>query len=126
MNNAMNIGQRVRNAYGEVGTIIDRMYSEVEKEYYYSVKLDSRGEDEGGQLYLADEIEIVEDKVEYNVETEILPNVCVIKVFKTVDGKKEEVSRGHGHIIHEGDLGVLQALSYGFKKAYEKINGGSF
>lgn len=122
MNIALNIGQRVQNAYGEVGTIIDRMYSEREQGYYYSVKLDNRDEDDGGQLYLADEIQVVEDKVEYSVETEILSNVCVVKVSKTKDGVTREVSRGHGHIIHEGDLGVLQALSYGFKKAYEKIN----
>ena len=123
MNRAMNIGQRVQNAYGEAGMIIDRMYSEAEKDYYYSVKLDNRGEDDNGELYTADEIRIVEDKTEYSVETEILSNVCVAKVFKKKDGKMQEVSRGHGHIIHEGDLGILQALSYAFKKAYEAIGG---
>ena len=124
MNRAMNIGQRVQNAYGEAGTIIDRMYSEAEKDYYYNVKLDNRGEDDNGELYTADEIRIFEDKAEYSVETDFLENVVVVKVFKTKNGKKQEVSRGHGHIIHEGDLGILQALSYGFFKAYKSIEGG--
>ena len=125
MNKALEIGTRIRNTYGEAGEIVDRMYSEKEKEYYYSVTLDTRDPEET-YLFSGDELqeEVEEELVQYIVETEILNNVCTARVYKEEDGKKKEVCRGHGHIIHEGDLGIVQALSYAFKRAYEKINGG--
>ena len=124
MNKALEIGTRIKNAYGETGEIVDRMYSEKEKEYYYSVTLDTRDPEET-YLFSGDELqeEVEEELVQYIVETEILNNVCTARVYKEEDGKKKEVCRGHGHIIHEGDIGVVQALSYAFKKAYVKING---
>lgn len=36
-----------------------------------------------------------------------------------------QIARGHGHIIHDGSVGVAQAASYAMKKAYEFLNGGS-
>lgn len=126
MEKAMNIGQRVINAYGENGKIVDRMWSEKEASYLYGVHYDSAEEDE---ILLArgDELrDLQEEKNDnYEVETSILNNVVVAKVFKMENGKKKEFSRGHGHIIHNGDIGIMQALSYAFKKAYEKINNGN-
>lgn len=126
MNKAMNIGTKVRNAYGETGQIVDRMYSERDKDYYYSVSYDTREE---GETFIEDGESIREvvdvDADTYEVESEILNNVCIAKVYRKENGGKKEICRGHGHIIHEGDIGVVQALSYAFKKAYEKINNGN-
>ena len=57
-----------------------------------------------------------------------IENVAVVKILKREENStaREEIVRGHGHIIHEGDVGIVQALSYALKKAYEKINGGKF
>lgn len=38
---------------------------------------------------------------------------------------ERQIARGHGHIIHDGAVGVAQAASYSMKKAYEFLNGGS-
>ena len=44
-----------------------------------------------------------------------------VVAIMTADG--EEVTRGHGHIIHEGTVGWAQACSYAIKKAYENMDG---
>lgn len=31
------------------------------------------------------------------------------------------IAQGHGHIFHDGNEGIAQAVSYGFKRLYEKI-----
>ena len=126
MNKALNIGTKVVNDYGETGKIVDRMYSEKEKQYYYGVSYDSKEEDET-LLVSGEELREVEKEngENYEAEANLLNNVCVAIIYRKENGCKKEVCRGHGHIIHEGDVGVAQALSYAFKKAYEKINGGS-
>ena len=32
--------------------------------------------------------------------------------------------RGHGHIIHEGAMGIAQASAYALKKIWQKMEGG--
>ena len=109
------------------GTIVDKMYSEADSKFIYKVYF------EKDRIYLfcnEEDLELCEEivkaDVNYTVEAEILENVAVVKIFKSEKDSLvlEEIARGHGHIIHEGDIGVVQALSYGLKKAYEKMNGG--
>lgn len=122
MNKVMNIGLKVQTSDGEIGTITDRMYSEIKKEYYYTVKLED-ADFETCILCKADELQEFQDRSNgnYIAQAEILDNICIAVVYKVDGVNKEEISRGHGHIIHEGEIGVLQALSYAFKKAYDKI-----
>jgi hypothetical protein len=78
MNKALNIGTKVVNAYGETGKIVDRMYSEKEKEFYYGVNYDSRDVDEillakGNELHELSK----ENGENYEAEINLLNNVCV-------------------------------------------------
>ena len=57
----------------------------------------------------------------YKFYVEVLDNLVYVVM---VDEKGDEVSRGHGHIFHEGAFGVAQAASYSMKKLAEKLNGG--
>ncbi len=130
-----NIGDVVRKksvftkAPAEKGTIVDKMYSEADSKFIYKVcfandNVTFKGFYSEESLELWEEI--VKANVYYIVETEILENVAVVKILKREENStvREEIVRGHGHIIHEGDVGIVQALSYALKKAYEKINGG--
>jgi hypothetical protein len=38
---------------------------------------------------------------------------------------ERQIGRGHGHIIHEGAIGIAQAASYALKMLYTNMNGGS-
>ncbi len=128
-----NIGDVVKQkrdpkALTEKGTIVDKMYSEADSKFIYKVLFENNIRS-FTMFYNEEDLEIcdeVKDKAQYTVETEILNNVVIVKILKSEKDSlvKEELVRGHGHIIHEGDIGIVQALSYALKKAYEKINGG--
>lgn len=113
-----NIGDKVVTAFGEENTIVDRMFSEKDQRYYYTIKNGSLVEN-----FVPEEMLKAMPKENLNItaEIEILDSV-VIGIVK-LDGK--EIVRGHGHRIHEGEQGIIQAISYAFKKAYEKVNGGT-
>ena len=112
-----NIGDRVVTVYGEECTIIDRFFSEKDKKYYYSIETGSIVEN-----FVPEEKLRAMPKENYNItaEMKVVDNVVIGIVYK--DGI--EVCRGHGHIIHEGEKGIVQTISYAYKKAYEKLNGG--
>lgn len=112
---------------GATGVITDKMYSEATDINLYSVQID--GNDfTSAHFYCDDDLTLyVEEKEEvgYEIETRIIGSVVVAIVYETSGDKKVEVTRGHGHIFHEGAAGVVQATSYAFKKAWEKMNGGN-
>ena len=68
---------------------------------------------------------MAESATEYKWDFEVLENVVVGIMYEVKGDLKTEIVRGHGHIIHEGALGIAQAASYALKKAYEKL-GGTF
>ena len=110
---------------GETGVVADKMYSEATDQHLFSVKLD--GNDfVSAHFYSEEDLELYSEAVQYSAEAEILENIVIATIYEVRDGEKIEVTKGHGHIFHDGAIGIVQATSYAFKKAYEKINGGSF
>lgn len=75
--------------------------------YLYVVELESGerhyGEGREYQLLTSD----------YHVEIEQADTVIIVRLL---DANDNEVARGHGHIIHEGALGIAQAVSYASKR----------
>lgn len=112
-----NIGDKVVNVFGEESVIVDRMFSEKDQKYYYSTEAGNIREN----FVPEEKIKAVpKENLNITAEIEILDNV-VIGIVKN-DGK--EIARGHGHRIHEGSDGIVQAISYAFKKCWEKVNEG--
>lgn len=112
---------------GKEGEIVDVLYSDANECYVYRILFDGASM-ESRTDFLAGMFDIIEDEVieTYTHEIEYLDNVVVVRFFKITDNSKQELARGHGHIIHEGAIGIAQATSYAMKKIYEKMNGGSF
>jgi hypothetical protein len=135
------IGQRVRiNSYGNLpeamktagiskvcgldGEIVDKLYSEAKGGYFYKIRMDGSNKpssvdfiDGSFEAFMDDPI-----PVDYVHEFEYLENLVIARFYEVYeDGTKVEVARGHGHIIHEGILGVAQASSWALKKIYEKV-----
>ena len=109
---------------GEIGTVTDKLYSEVYRDFVYTLQLDSYDRS-SKKLWLECHLEpYVEATTEYIFEFENLTNVVVAIFYEVCGDSKTEIARGHGHIIHEGALGIAQASSYALKKIYEKMNGG--
>lgn len=131
----INIGDKViishspmAHATGKRATVIDRMYSELENCNIFRVQIDGSRSPEAVH-YKENDLSIVNDvKLNYSgykVEIEVAENVVVATMYKVDNGRKEIVNCGHGHIMHDGYIGIAQATSYACKKLYERVNGGS-
>lgn len=119
-----NINDEVKvKGTNEVGCITDKMFSEVKGCYVYVIK-----PTKGGRSFMRKEedLELKRTQPEFKVETEIADNVVIGIIYEVIDGKKFEVCRGHGHIIHEGVEGIAQACSYAFKKAFAEVDTGIY
>ena len=113
-----NINDKVVTVYGEEAVILDRFFSEKDQRYYYSIKAGNVVEN-----FVPEEKLKACSKENYDitVEIKILDDV-VIGIIKK-DGT--EILRGHGHRIHEGENGIVQAIAYAYRKCWESINGGT-
>lgn len=121
--NEYDIGDRVRSIqYDKYGVIEDKLYSNRSDDWMYMVKFDDAnvmfakplcGEDLEPAL-----------KRNYRYEVFLADHNVVVAVMYEINGEYEtEVARYHGHIMHEGILGVAQAASYAMKKIYLKLGG---
>lgn len=131
----INIGDKVvishspmAHATGKRATVIDRMYSELANSNVFRVQIDGARCPEA-TTYKESDLSLANDSTlnysAYRVEVEVAENIVVATMYKVDNGKKEIVNCGHGHIMHDGYIGVAQATSYACKKLYERVNGGS-
>lgn len=120
---AYNIGDKV--LIGEsLAVITDRMYSEKNDKYLYSIRYYGRKEEQD-DLYDDSEIQpYVEEKVEYELKMEISEGVVIFSAIEIKGGNRTLAARGHGHMLRNDLLGVLQASSWAARKAFTELNGG--
>ena len=137
-----NIGERVRiRAYedmpeavkdkgaargsGKDGEIIDKLWSAANDCMVYRIRFDGVPY-ASKTLFIDGQFDRISDlmKVSYVYEFDNCDNV-VIAIFYEVDrdGNKTEIARGHGHLIHEGALGIAQASAYALKRIWQKLEG---
>lgn len=114
------IGDRVVTEVG-FGKVTDLMYSARKDEYTYEVCCDNNLTD----LFKEDELELVSEKKDYSmtIQIDIAKNVVIASLFEDDGYDLKPLAKGHGHLIHEGELGVAQAASYACKKLYESLGG---
>lgn len=125
-----NIGERIRvksngkksgKMTNRIGTVEDKMFSAKVGDFLYDIKFDDF--ERSTKLWSPEEIEPYDDNVTYCHEFDYLDNVVVARFYEVRDDVKKEIGRGHGHIIHEGAIGIAQASSYALKRIYESLNG---
>lgn len=121
---AYNIGDKVSvNGVGEA-VITDRMYSEKNDKYLYSIRYIGRSEEQD-DLYDDDELQpFTVEKVDYELKAEISEGVVIFSVIEIKGSERTLVARGHGHMLRSDLLGVLQAASYAAKRAFTDNNNG--
>lgn len=110
---------------GKDGEIANIMYSNAKDCYIYRIQFDgcdmhSRTDFIEGTFDLISELE----KAEYTYEFEYLENLVVARLYETKGDSKKMIARGHGHIFHDGVLGIAQAASYALKKIYRYFEDG--
>lgn len=115
--------QKFRGLAGFEAEVIDRLYSEANQAYGYRLQL-TGAKTVPVMIFPEEALEIVEEEpVEHIHEIEYLDNVVLVIFYEVKKGKKTELARGHGHIIHKGALGVAQAASYAMRQIYSQFGG---
>ena len=109
---------------GREGEIVDIMYSNAKECNVYKIHFDddascSRTEFPEGSFDLISDLEAPT----YTYEFEYLENLVVARLYEVTEDSKTEIAKGHGHIFHDGVLGIAQAASYALKKIYYKLDG---
>lgn len=105
---------------GLAGTVTDKMYSAAYECDIYRITFEGQRYPSRSLFDAESLMPIVEElPPEYRFEIEQAGTVVVVRMLCG----DEEIVRGHGHIIHEGILGIAQATSYALKKFYEKLGG---
>ena len=108
---------------GKDGEIVDKLWSGAKGCTIYKIHFD--GADRPSSVdFISQSIDLISelDKKAYAYEFDYLDNVVVAKFYEIGEDHKTEIARGHGHIIHEGAVGIAQAASYALKKIMQKIS----
>lgn len=110
---------------GKDGTVVDVLWSGAKDCYVYRIQFDgvdtpSRTDFPEGSFDLISELE----RPTYSYELEFAENLVVARLYETVGDSKKMIARGHGHIFHDGALGIAQASSYALKKIYKFLEDG--
>jgi predicted transcriptional regulator len=117
------IGDRVKipSKEGKIGTISDIWHSLSQDKLLYAV--DTEGGIRG--LYAEAQLEPAPLPTEYSWEAHIDGNVAVCTMIATQGEKTWIYARGHAHIIHNGEVGMAQAISYAARRMFESLDGDS-
>lgn len=101
-----------------IGIVSDVWHSLLQNKLMYAVQT------EGGSmgLYREDQLEPAPLPITYSFSAHIDGNVAVV-CMNAKQGEKEWVyARGHAHIIHDGPVGMAQAVSYASKRMFESLD----
>ena len=114
------IGDLVDTNWIGIGKVIDVMYSASKDKYTYEVS----NEEGVSDLFGEDELKAAPKK-DYSMEIkiDIANNVVIATLYESVGGVQKPIHKGHGHLIHEGEIGIAQAASYACYRLYRSMGG---
>lgn len=101
-----------------IGIVSDVWHSLLQNKLMYAVKT------EGGSmgLYREEQLEPAPLPIEYTFSATIEDNVAVVCMIAHQGDKTWVHARGHAHILHDGDVGEAQAVSYAAKRMFESLD----
>lgn len=115
------IGDLVETNWIGIGKVSDVMYSAHKDQYTYEVVND----DNSASLFGEDELALAPPKKDYSmdIKIDIASNVVIATLYESDGDLNVPIGKGHGHLIHEGALGVAQAASYACYRLYKSMGG---
>jgi hypothetical protein len=115
------IGDRVKipSKANKIGTVSDIWSSLAKAVLMYAVE----NEDDGYcGMYSEDQLEPAPLPIDYSFEAHIDGNVAVVTMNATQGEKTWVYARGHAHILHDGEVGMAQAISFASKRMFESLD----
>jgi hypothetical protein len=64
------------------------------------------------------------ERATYSYEFDFAENLVIARLYEHKGESKKMIARGHGHIFHDGALGIAQAGSYALKRIYKFLEDG--
>lgn len=115
------IGDRVKilSKSDKVGVVSDIWSSLVKAAMMYAVTDESNGH---LGLYAEEQLEIAPLPIAHTFESVIDGNVAVVTMKATQGEKTWIYARGHAHILHDGEVGMAQAISYAARRMFESLD----
>lgn len=101
-----------------VGTVSDIWSSLAKQSIMYAVNT----EDGSCGLYAENQLEPAPLPIDYSFEAHIDGNVAVVTMIATQGEKTWIYARGHAHILHDGEVGMAQAVSFASKRMLESLD----
>lgn len=113
------IGDRVRvpSRHNGIGIVQDIWHSLAQKNCMYAVEHDGNT-----GLYAEDQLEPAPMPIEYTFESHIDGNVAVTMMIAHQGDRTWIYARGHAHIIHDGEVGMAQAVSLSARRMFESLD----
>lgn len=115
------IGDRVKipSKAETIGVVTDIWSSLAQDRTMYEVTCEGNG---NKGLYAENQLEPAPIPTEYSFEAYIDGNVAVA-IMNAKQGEKTWVyARGHAHIIHDGEVGMAQAISFATRRMFESLD----
>lgn len=115
------IGDRVKipSKANKTGTVSDIWSSLAKAMLMYAVE----NEDDGYVgMYCEDQLEPAPLPTDYSFEATIDTNVAVVTMIAKQGEKTWVYARGHAHILHDGEVGMAQAISFASKRMFESLD----
>lgn len=114
------IGDRVKipSKSMSIGIISDIWHSLHQNKVMYAVDTESGTV----ALYAENQLEPAPLPIEYTFEAHIDGNVAVSTMIAHQGEKTWIYARGHAHIIHDGEVGMAQAVSYASRRMFETLD----
>lgn len=108
---------------GKDGEVVDIVFGNAKKKFYYTLAIDGYGKP-SAKLFTDDCLVAIKSNVTYRHDIAYLENVVCVRLMEVADdGTETEIAKGHGHIMHDGALGIAQATSYAMKRIYFDVRG---
>ena len=115
------IGDRViiPSKANKVGIVSDIWSSMAKAMVMYAVENESDGY---CGMYSEHQLKLEPLPIDYTFEAHIDGNVAIATMIATQGDKTWIYARGHAHIIHDGAIGLAQAISYASRRMFESLD----
>lgn len=115
------IGDRVKipSKAETIGIVTDIWSSLAQGKTMYEVAYESNG---CKGLYAEAQLEPAPIPIEYSWEAHLEGNVAVVVMNATQGEKTWVYARGHAHILHDGEVGMAQAISFAARRMFEALD----
>ena len=114
------VGDRVKIPSKQltIGIVRDIWCSLVQHKVMYAVDTENGTR----AMYAEDQLEPEPLPITYRFETTIDGNVAVCVMYATQGDQTWVYARGHAHVLHDGEVGLAQAISYSARRMFESLD----